>query len=77
VSLTQEEMDKLACWIDLLVPYCGDYREANAWTASDLEKYDRFEAKRRRMQAIERKNTEALLAARMPHARAPSQAASH
>ncbi len=30
VELSQREMDKIACWIDLLVPYCGDYIEANA-----------------------------------------------
>jgi hypothetical protein len=33
VELSQEELDKLACWIDLGIPYCGDYREANAWTS--------------------------------------------
>ena len=32
VKLSREELDKIACWMDLLVPYCGNYREANAWT---------------------------------------------
>ena len=37
VKLSREELDKLACWIDLLVPYCGDYREANAWTEEEMK----------------------------------------
>ena len=36
VKLSREELDKVACWLDLLVPYCGDYREANAWTAEEM-----------------------------------------
>jgi hypothetical protein len=28
VELSQEEMDRLACWIDLAVPFSGDYTEA-------------------------------------------------
>jgi len=63
VKLSQEEMDKIACWIDLLVPYCGDYVEANAWTREEIDKYDRFMKKRRRMEEIERKNIEELIAA--------------
>ena len=53
VKLSQEEMDKIACWIDLLVPYCGDYTEATDWSPGELQKYDRFLLKRRRMQEIE------------------------
>ncbi|GAH58064.1 unnamed protein product, partial [marine sediment metagenome] len=63
VKLSQEELDKIACWIDLLVPYCGDYAEANAWTQEEMDKYDRFMKKRRRMEEIERKNIEELVAA--------------
>jgi hypothetical protein len=62
VELTREEMDKIACWIDLLVPYCGDYTEANAWSESDRQKYAHFLAKRRRMEAVEQQNVEALMA---------------
>jgi len=63
VKLSQEELDKIACWIDLLVPYCGDYVEANAWTREEIDKYDCFMKKRRRMEEIERKNIEELVAA--------------
>ena len=56
VHLAQEELEKIACWIDLAVPYCGDYHEANAWTAEELARYDHFLAKRRQMEAIEADN---------------------
>ena len=60
VTLSREEMDKIACWIDLLVPYCGDYMEANAWTEEEVETYAHFQDKRERMAAVERKNVEVL-----------------
>ena len=62
VSLSQEEMDKISCWIDLLVPYCGDYTEANAWTQKEVAMYDHFMKKRKRMEEIERENIEELIA---------------
>jgi hypothetical protein len=61
VQLTREELDKIACWIDLLVPFCGDYFEANAWNDADLKKYEYYENKRREMQELDRKNTLLLL----------------
>jgi len=64
VRLSREEMDKIACWIDLLVPFCGDYTEAAAWTDKEKEKYAHFLEKRRRMEAAERKNVRAWLKAR-------------
>ena len=56
VSLNREETVKLACWIDLVVPYCGDYVEANAWLPFERARYDRFLAKRKKMAAIEERN---------------------
>ncbi len=61
VKLSQEEMDKIACWIDLLIPYCGDYYEANAWNSGEMRKYNRYQAKREKMEAVERKNIESFL----------------
>jgi hypothetical protein len=60
VKLSREEVLQIACWIDLLVPYCGDYREANAWTGDEIEKYERYAAKRRRMENLERENVQKL-----------------
>ena len=42
VELTSEELDKIACWIDLLVPYCGDYTEAGAWNEGMQKKHARY-----------------------------------
>jgi hypothetical protein len=61
VKLSREELDKIACWIDLLVPYCGDYREANAWTEDEMKKHERYAEKRRQMEEVEQQNIDALL----------------
>ncbi|HNY26324.1 MAG TPA: hypothetical protein PKH31_02980 [Candidatus Sumerlaeota bacterium] len=58
-QLNKEEFDKLACWIDLGVPYCGDYEEANAWNEEEKAKYNHYLAKRRNMEARERENIRA------------------
>ena len=55
LKLTREEMDKLEAWIDLGVPFCGDYREANAWSKDEVARYDRYLSKRIRL-ATEEKN---------------------
>lgn len=61
-KLERADLEKIACWIDLLVPYCGDYMEAHAWDGGELERYSSFLEKRRRMEAVERQNIAALLA---------------
>jgi len=61
VKLSREELDKIACWLDLLVPYCGDYMEANAWGKGGEEKYRRFQQKRDDMEALEMDNIRAML----------------
>jgi hypothetical protein len=38
VKLSTEELDKLHAWVDLLVPFCGDYFEGNAWSEKTLKK---------------------------------------
>jgi hypothetical protein len=38
VKLTTEELDKLHAWVDLVVPFCGDYFEGNAWSENTLKK---------------------------------------
>jgi hypothetical protein len=54
-ALSREEMRTIACWIDLGVPFCGDYEEANAWSAGEWMLYRNFLAKRRAMDEIERR----------------------
>jgi hypothetical protein len=70
VKLSREELGKISCWIDLLVPYCGDYRESNAWTEEEMKKHERYAEKRRQMEEIEQQNIDALLGKREP-ARGP------
>jgi hypothetical protein len=69
--LSREELEKLACWIDLLVPYCGTYIEANAWTETEMKTYERFAEKRRQMEEIELDNLRALLGRNAPSRRPP------
>lgn len=64
IKLSRQEMDKLCCWIDLLVPYCGDYTEANAWSQGEKRKYARYYAKRQQMEAWDRANVQAMQAGR-------------
>lgn len=64
VKLSGEELDKIACWIDLSVPFCGDYREAANWSEDELKRYDFWLQKRARMEEIERKNIRELVETR-------------
>lgn len=64
VTLRAEERHKLAAWIDLLVPYCGDYTEANAWNESERAKYAHFTQKRLRMKRAEEQNIAEYLGAK-------------
>ncbi len=59
VSLDREAMDKLALWIDLLVPYAGDYTEA--MNPDALPRYMHFLKKRERWQAEEAGNIASFL----------------
>jgi hypothetical protein len=63
VQLSREELEKIACWIDLLVPYCGDYLEANAWTHAEMRKYRFYANKRRWEEEAEQRGLRALLPA--------------
>lgn len=62
VKFTEEEYHKVAAWIDLLVPYAGDYKEANEWSNKDLEFYEYYENKRHVNALEEQANIEALKA---------------
>ena len=60
-KLSRQEMDKIACWIDLLVPYCGSYTEANCWTEDQIKMYQRYQDKRDTMAAKEWHNTQVMI----------------
>ncbi len=59
MRLDRESLDKLAAWIDLLVPYSGDYTEA--MNPAVLPAYMNFLQKRQRWQQEEARNIAALL----------------
>jgi len=61
VELSREEMDKLAAWIDLVVPFCGDYFEANAWSEGELDRARQRVELRKQMDELERKSIEEML----------------
>ena len=45
-GITDAEKRTLACWIDLGIPFCGDYFEANSWNEKELARWDYFSRKR-------------------------------
>jgi len=47
-TITAAEIRVLAMWVDLGVPFCEDYLEANLWNDAEKEKYARAKAKRDR-----------------------------
>ncbi|TKG94189.1 hypothetical protein EYV94_12950 [Puteibacter caeruleilacunae] len=47
VELNKEELDKLRAWIDLGVPFCGTYDEANIWSHKELEWFKHQNQKRK------------------------------
>jgi hypothetical protein len=59
-KLSREELDTFCAWIDLAVPFCGDYVEANTWSDKDFERYIHYQRKRERLATEVRRNTEAL-----------------
>lgn len=52
VEITPEELKIIAMWIDLLVPFCGDYYAHNRWSDGDRAYYRYFKEKRDRSAAI-------------------------
>jgi len=59
VQLKREELDRFIVWIDLLIPFVGDYTEAMA--EQGLPKYHKFLDKRHRWHAEEAENIAAYL----------------
>ena len=45
VELTQEQLDKISCWIDLYVPFSGSYEESANWTAEDWKRWKYYSQK--------------------------------
>ena len=54
-ALTDAERRLLACWVDLGVPFCGDYHEAAVWTPEEEKKWQAAERKHERALATEKR----------------------
>lgn len=57
-KLTPKEIEHIALWIDLLVPFISEYRQAGNWTEKEMEYYNYYETKRDKYTEIDRKNIE-------------------
>ena len=64
VKVSQAEKERVACWIDLCVPFCGSYTDANQWETPEKATYLYFEAKRARLAEIEIDNIRKYVAAK-------------
>jgi hypothetical protein len=67
VKLSTEDLEKIAAWIDLYVPYCGDYTEANAWSDDEVKKYSHFMEKRKMMEEQTQKNLDNFIRNKPKH----------
>lgn len=47
VKVSENEKRTFACWLDLLVPFCGSYTQNNTWTDAEKAEYNYFQEKRR------------------------------
>jgi hypothetical protein len=62
IVLTDNERQRLALWIDLLIPFSGSYTERHHWTPAQQAEYAYYQMKRDTMEAIERNNIQQFLA---------------
>ncbi len=63
VKVSDKEKRMVACWIDLCVPFCGSYTDANRWSDEMKATYLYFENKRAELAAIEIDNIRKYVAA--------------
>lgn len=66
VKLSGEELDKIRAWIDLNIPFAGEYDESNIWDASERKLYDERIAERMRNERIEADNIRQFIEAGQP-----------
>lgn len=55
-TVSPQEIAKVALWLDLLVPFISDYREANNWSEEDNAYYTYYENKRNEANEEEKEN---------------------
>ena len=55
-KVSEDEIEAVALWLDLLVPFISDYREANNWTPEEHAYYTYYEKKRDESVEAEKEN---------------------
>jgi hypothetical protein len=63
VELSEAEFNTISAWIDLNVPYVGEYDEMNIWTKESKEKYKQKVNIRKEQEAIESENIKQFIEA--------------
>lgn len=46
VQVSDVEKRTFACWLDLLIPFCGSYPQANLWTDAEKAEFNYYQQKR-------------------------------
>ncbi len=64
--VSPEEIAAVAAWIDLNVPFVGEYDEMNIWDEATVARYNEKLGMRRKMEAIEAENINAFVEAGQP-----------
>ena len=60
-KVSDAEIRRVSMWIDLLVPFVGDFREHNIWTAEDHAYYDYYDNKRQKSREEDEENIRQLI----------------
>lgn len=60
-KVSKEEIHHVALWLDLLVPFVGDYRESNIWTEEEHAFYDYYDNKRKIERERDKENIRLLV----------------
>lgn len=66
VKISEEELNIISAWIDLNVPFIGEYDEMNIWDDKAKRIYGAKMEMRRKMEAIEAENIQAFIDAGQP-----------
>ncbi|MBF0198905.1 MAG: hypothetical protein HQL32_14405 [Planctomycetes bacterium] len=66
VKISEDELAIISAWIDLNVPFIGDYDEMHNWTEEEVSKYNTKLAMRTKQEEIERKNIDRFIEAGQP-----------
>jgi len=61
VKLSEAEMNTISAWIDLNVPFVGDYDEMNTWVDASKKRYAEKVSMRHKQEEIERKNIQQFI----------------